>query len=258
MSKPKPPIPLEQQQWTDSCFLRLASLLGAGRLLDARVVLPTPEFFPDPYDRSDQSLQLMFSRVATLMQFNPNEIEVSLFADGQDLTHGLVPFYSGKTSAAGGLYFHRQSGKPHISVNEAELKDPIALVAVLAHELGHVILLRPGLINPDDPEMEPLNDLLTVFLGFGVFTANSAFRFEQHSDTFSQGWSARNLGYLSERVLGYALARFAYERGEKKPAWRSFLSVNIGSFMRQSATWLANAHESRLFAGAHTSGQPSP
>ena len=91
----------------------------------------------------------------------------------------------------------------------------MTLVAVLAHELGHVILLRPGLVDRKDPDMEPLNDLLTVFLGFGIFTANAAFRFEQHSDNRSQGWSARRTGYLSEQQFGYSLARFAYERGEK-------------------------------------------
>jgi len=54
--------------------------------------------------------------------------------------------------------------------------------------------------------MEPLTDLLTVFLGFGVFTANAAFRIEQHQDGRSQGWSARRQGYLSEEEFGYALA----------------------------------------------------
>lgn len=43
--------------------------------------------------------------------------------------------------------------------------------------------------------------------------------------TLSQGWSARRLGYLSEEQLGYALARFAFERGEGKPSWISFLAL---------------------------------
>jgi len=41
----------------------------------------------------------------------------------------------------------------------------MTLVAVLAHELGHVILLRPGLVDREEANMEPLNDLLTVFPG---------------------------------------------------------------------------------------------
>jgi hypothetical protein len=249
LSKPKLPITPERQHWVDNSFLRLAAPLGARRLLQATVVLPTPKHFPDPYDRSEVALQRMFHRVATQMQVNPADIEVTLFASGDDITRNLVPFYSGRTSGAAGLYHHNSADGPHISINENQLKDPMTLVAVLAHELGHIILLRPGLVDRDDPDMEPLNDLLTVFLGFGIFTANSAFRFEQHSDSTSQGWSARRLGYLSEEQFGYALARFAFERGEGRPAWTSFLSTNIAAYLRRSVAWLTTRREPRLFSG---------
>ena len=246
--KPKLPVTPEQQQWVDTSFQRLAALLGAHRLLQAIVVLPTAEHFPDAYDRSETALRRMLNRVAAHMQVDPLDVDVTLFASEDDLTRGLVPFYSGETSAAAGLYHHNPADKPHISINEAQLKDPMALVAVLAHELGHIILLRPGLIHRDDSEMEPLTDLLTVFLGFGIFTANAAFRFEQHTDNNSHGWSAQRLGYLSEEQFGYALARFAYERGEAKPSWTRFLSTNIASYLKRSAAWLASEHKSRLFS----------
>jgi hypothetical protein len=126
------------------------------------------------------------------------------------------------------------------------MKDPMTLVAVIAHELGHIILLRPGLVDRAEPDMEPLTDLLTVFLGFGIFTANAAFRFEQHQDGRSQGWSARRQGYLSEEEFGYALARFAYERGEMKPAWVSFLSTNVKTFTKRSIAWLAANREPQV------------
>ncbi len=245
--KPKLPITEEQQRWVDNSFLRLGSLLGSNRLFDATVVLPTPEHFPDPYDRSEASLQSMFHRVATQMRLNPAEIEVTLFVSGHDLSRGLILFFSGETSDAAGLYHHDPSAKPHISINEAQMKDPISLVAALAHELGHIILLRPKLVSRDDPDMEPLNDLLTVFLGFGIFTANSAFRFEQHSTDTSHGWSAQRQGYLSEELFGYALARFAYERGEIKPSWRAYLSTNIRSYRKRSTAWLVSRNEPRLF-----------
>lgn len=247
LTKPKLPITPEQRLRIDESFLRLAALLGAHRLLEAAVILPTPEHFPDPYDRSEASLQRLFHRVATQMQVNPNDVDVTVFTSEDGLTRELVPFYSGRTSGAAGLYHHNPADATHISINEGELKDPARLLAVLSHELGHVILLRPGLIDRDDPYMEPLNDLLTVFLGFGIFTANAAFQFEQHSDNASQGWSARRLGYLSEKELGYALARFAYERRETRPAWTSFLSTNVASYMKRCAAWLASNYEQRLF-----------
>jgi hypothetical protein len=248
LTKPKLPITPEQQRWVDSSFVRLAVLVGAHRLHQATVVLPTAEHFPDPYDRSEAALRIMFHRTATRMHVNPADVDVTLFASGDDLTRKLVPFYSGKSSGAAGLYHHDPADRPQISINEAQLKDPMALVAVLAHELGHIILLRPGLVDRKEPDMEPLNDLLTVFLGFGIFTANAAFRFEQHSDSTSQGWSAQRLGYLSEEQFGYALARFAFERGEGKPAWKSFLSTNVAGYMKHSAAWLTNRNEPRLFS----------
>jgi len=79
--------------------------------------------------------------------------------------------------------------------------------------------------------------------------SNAAFRFEQHSDNSSQGWSARRPGDLSEEQLGYALARFAFERSEGKPSWTSFLATNIASYLKRSAAWLASRHEPRLFSG---------
>lgn len=182
------------------------------------------------------------------MQVNPDDIDVTIFGLEHDVTRGLVPFFSGSNSGAGGFYFHDPTSRPHISVNEAELQDPMALVAVLAHELGHIILLRPGLVDHDEPDMEPLNDLLTVFLGFGIFTANAAFRFEQHTNNESQGWSIRRLGYLSEELFGYALARFAFERGEARPKWASFLATIVASYMKRSITWLEANDQRRLFS----------
>jgi hypothetical protein len=109
-----------------------------------------------------------------------------------------------------------------------------------AHELGHVILLRPGLVGRDEPDMEPLNDLLTVFHGFGVFNANSVFQFQQYTSYDRQGWSTRRLGYLSEQQFGYALARFATERGERSPAWAKYLNTNVGSYWKRSMGWIEN------------------
>lgn len=250
LTKPKLPITQEQRKWVDDSFVRLASFLGVQRLLQATVVSPTAEHFPDVFDGSEAALQRMFCRIATQMQVNPADVDVTLFASGHDLTRSLVPFYEGVHSAPGGLYHHDPNVRPHISINEIQLKDPMSLVAVLAHELGHIILLRPGLVDRTDSDMEPLNDLLTIFLGFGIFTANSAFRFEQHSDHRSEGWSNRRLGYLSEEQLGYALARFAFERHEGKPPWISLLAINVATYLKRSTAWLETNHEPRLFFGS--------
>lgn len=246
LGSPKLPISSEYQVWVDDSFRRLASLLGARRLLDATVFLPTAEHFPDPYDRSEASLRSMFDRIAKRMEVDPSGIELTIFAREYNLTRTLVPFFRGSDSGASGLYLD-DVDRLHISVDEGLLKDPVAVIAVLAHEIGHVILLRPGLVARDDPDMERLTDLVTVFLGFGVFSANSAFYFEQHNHYDSQGWSTRRLGYLPEEVYGYSLARFAYERGEGKPRWVSFLCTNVAAYMKRSLSWLSSRNEPHLF-----------
>jgi hypothetical protein len=226
----------------------LGKLLGTRRLLDATVILPTPKHFPDPYDGSAEALRLMVDRIATTMQVDPAKIDIDLFSSDHDLSETLVPFFSGKSSGAAGLYFHEPEDRQIIAINEAELKHPVPLVAVIAHEIGHILLLRPGLVKRDEPDMEHLNDLLTIFLGFGIFTANAAFQFSQFTSNDSQGWSTKRLGYLSEPMLGYALARFAHERHERRPDWASFVAGNISPYMKRSLAWLSDTEQPKLFS----------
>lgn len=233
-------------------------MIGATRFFNSDIVLPTAEYFPDRYERSEEALQAMFDRIARRMGLVPADIDVTLFASSDHLTKGLAPFYSSRASGAAGLYHHDPSARARIEIDESQMKDPMTLVAVIAHELGHIILLRPGLVDRAEPDMEPLTDLLAVFLGFGIFTANAAFRFEQHQDGRSQGWSARRQGYLSEEEFGYALARFAYERGEMKPAWVSFLSTNVKTFTKRSIAWLAANREPQLLVHSRRDRSAAP
>jgi hypothetical protein len=248
--KPKLPVTPEQMQWVDGGLVRLAEMLGSDRLLQASVMLPISEHFPDTYDRSETALGGILFRVASAMRVDPSDVEITLFAEDGDIVSKLVPYYSKKTAGAAGLYYHDPENRPRISVNENQLEDPTALVATLAHELGHILLLRPGLVDRDEADMEPLTDLLTVFLGLGVFTANSAFRFTQFSGIHTQGWSSRRQGYLPEEMFGYALARFAWERGEAKPKWADHLSTNVASYFKRSAAWIAANRVPRLITRA--------
>jgi hypothetical protein len=65
LTRPKLPIRLEQKKWVDDSFIRLATLLGAERVLQATVILPAPEPSPDFYDGSEVAGQAVFQRVTT-------------------------------------------------------------------------------------------------------------------------------------------------------------------------------------------------
>jgi hypothetical protein len=125
-----------------------------------------------------------------------------------------------------------------IGVERSKLDDPVALVATTAHELGHELLLGEGRVSSDTRDHEPLTDLLTVFMGLGIFTANSTIRDQGWSSGVMVGWTTSRLGYLDQRTFGYALARFANVRGESSPKWLKYLRPDVRAPFRQSIRYL--------------------
>jgi hypothetical protein len=172
------------------------------------------------------------------------------FDDEENPLLGLLPAYNSQHSGAAGLYFGAEhSGQFVLGIAISGLQRPGALVATICHELGHVHLLGYERLMSDETDHEPLTDLLTVYFGTGIFTANAAFEFTQWQDNYYQGWSARRLGYLSESMLGYALAAYAWLRGETNPAWQRHLGENILVYFEDSMHYLANTHDTTLAAG---------
>jgi hypothetical protein len=243
---PKLPVTEDDRLWVDEGFRRLEKLLGGRRMLEAKIVLPTAEDFPDPYDKTPAAAEKLLRRVCAYMKVDRQSIDFEVFADEKEELRKLLPeWHDSHGTHAAGLYTHDEGapeGREHsammVSIRSTQLGDPMRLVATIAHELGHVILLGSRLIDPRTPEHEPLTDLLTVFLGLGIFTANSAARFKQFQDERRQGWSMNRLGYLPEEVYGYALAKFALERGEMKPSWTRHLTTNVRSYFNRSLAWL--------------------
>jgi hypothetical protein len=209
-------------------------------MLDAVVILPVAEHFPDPYDGTDEAVDILFQRVCGYMRVDERNIDLEVFPDQADELHRVVPFWHGDSGGTAGLYISAtDQSRLVIAIRSSKLKNPLAVVATLAHELAHVILLGGNLVDRESQDMEPLTDLTTVFLGLGIFTANAAAQFEQHQDGRSQGWSMQRLGYLSEEMYGYALAKFAFERGEESPGWKKYLSTNVSAFYKRSSKWLS-------------------
>jgi len=247
---PKLPVTEEDRRWVDEGFKRLESVLGKDRMLRAKAVLPIAEDFPDRFDKTEAAANALFNRVCSYMGVNSESIEFGVYADEIEGLRELLPYWRnpGRNYAAG-LYFPQQHSdhtdsnqcnfKPLVAIKKSLLKDPLAAVATMAHEIGHVILLGGNLMDPQAPDHEPMTDLLTVFLGLGVFNANASARFTQRQSDRGYEWSMKQLGYLPEHVFGYALARFAKERGEDKPEWEPYLSTNVRSYFKSSRAWLA-------------------
>lgn len=219
---PRLPVTSEQKAWVDRRMDWLTQEFGESRLRAVRVIHPTPEFFPDPYHGKAEDLETMFRRVCEYMAVDSARIEPYLYCDeGPQLGPGLHI----ERERAAGLYHHGDIAR--IGIEAAQLTDPMSLVATIAHELGHVLLLGDGRISREEADHEPLTDLLTVFLGMGIFGANACFRDSAWSAAGWHGWRTSKLGYLPQPVWGYALALFALRRNEPSPDWLKHLRPDI-------------------------------
>ncbi|MGO9775315.1 MAG: hypothetical protein ACLPM3_01855 [Terracidiphilus sp.] len=237
--RPKLPVTEEERLWVDEGFRRLSRMLGSSRLQNAAVILPTDEFFPDPWDGSEDALKALFRRVCNYMGVNSSKVELAIIPDTSELLDALPTYSLSSENQPAGLHFGANTEEhPLVAVRNSLLKDPLAAVATLAHELGHVILIDGGHLQRDTEDLEPLTDLVTVYVGLGVFTANASRNFRKYQDDRREGWSMSRLGYLPETVFGYALAFFAKERGEEQPPWAKYLSTNLSAWFRQSERWL--------------------
>lgn len=218
---------------------------GEDKLSSAIVVLPTPEYFPDLFSGSEEDARTLVERVCGYMDVDFARLDLAFYRDDDREMRGSLPVYESSDKHFAGHYQKRR-GRFVISIEASQLRDPANLIATVAHEIGHVLLLGGGRVSPQEEDHEPLTDLLTVFLGMGIFTANAAFNFSHWRGGFSEGWQAERRGYLSEEMFGYSLALFAWIRGEHKPGWSKHLATNVRAYFKKSLDYLERTRDSRL------------
>lgn len=233
----KCPIDDETRLWVDESFEWLTINFEVGGVYDLPIFLPTNEFFPDVYDGSISSIDAMLKRVCGYIGVDFDSLVVKYTDDEETpMIHPLTT--EGKSRGTLGTYSIDEQGRQHITINTNKRGNPEMMIATMAHELTHAILIGEERIDPEMASMEPFTDLAVVFFGFGIFAANSAVIFEQWTNSQYQGWQVGGGGYLDEETFGYALARFALLRGETKPEWSSYLNTNVKHYLKQSIKFL--------------------
>lgn len=225
------PIGPDERQWIDWRMHWLTQEFGSERLRKSEVVLPTPQFFPDTYEATPEDVRGLLDRMCFYVGVDPATVEVSVYQHANLVRDGDWQ------RGADGLYVEAD-GVFHVAIEERTVNDPLALVATMAHELGHVLLLGHGRLPPDTEDHEPLTDLLTVFLGLGVITANAVIREEYRDVGHWARWSMKRSGYLTMPQYGYALAWFARARGEQHPDWAGALRLDVRTAFAQASAVL--------------------
>ena len=245
--KAKCPVTPNQKEWLEDSMLWLHGMLRTSTFCSSPTVVPNNEFFPMGYRPTKASANALLKRVAELMDVPASSILLRVYSERDRELDNTLPFVSRSSEgSAGHFQLKKHRGKYVIGVEESGLNNPFSLVATLSHELGHVILLGGGLLKASSEDHEFMTDLLTVYFGLGIFTANNAFEYSQWSSGFKTGWSAKRTGYLSESMFGYALALYARMKGDAKPSWATYLDRDIRAHFKQGVRYIHRSEDCQV------------
>lgn len=179
------------------------------QLKNASLVQPTAADFPlttpdDPV-RAQQVFEMVLAHCGMRgwdcdLVAQPRAMSTQLHEKGIYLDAG--------SSDPGGTFLETDTG-PIITYEPDFCSDLTVLIAVLAHEVGHLRLSRAAARRPWVPDAEePLTDLCAIAMGFGIFLCNTAVISESYEDGIKAGFRITRSGYLSERERAFALALF--------------------------------------------------
>ena len=73
--RPTCPCDPAAKRWVEESLQWLARQFGYHILLERPIILPTAEYFPDPWDGSPKAGRKMFLRVCEYMGVDPNTVD---------------------------------------------------------------------------------------------------------------------------------------------------------------------------------------
>lgn len=234
------PVDPQAKEWIEERLLWLRDEFGADDFYCGPVILPTPEYFPDPYDGSRKAVRMLFRRVCEYMGVEPELIKLKFFRPVGDSLFMVNDAGEAVPTEAAGLY-HGDV----IRVNENEAADPMSLVGTLAHELAHQRLLGEDRILSDVYDNELLTDLTVVFKGLGIFLANVP-RHWDGNHTYWPKTKLRKPEYMTSPMFGYALALIAWARGSTDLNWSRHLKSGVRSEFQQGLRFLEKTGDAKL------------
>lgn len=199
---------VETQNALIGALAELVRSRGAAPFLRAPLLEPNDRWFPDQWVPTAEGVATLARRLLGFAGLDRLKVEVVVFANEAELEGvvGQSGLPEGGHKGAAAWFAGIRDGCCIFGVDEEKLEDPIGVVAAMAHEVGHAFREFHGIVDDDHELEERLTDVTTVYLGFGILTANAAYRYRASGDYSYTQWSHERLGYLSEVDLAFLLA----------------------------------------------------
>lgn len=231
------------------CVAWIGREFGEDKLRDTDLILPTNPIFKRAGKTGADLAQHVLDQVKALagMQDWPCRLEEQAEDPKQQV--GEFTFVRGREQSPLGSFRvdARARAEPVITYNPKLVDDPQSLVATFAHELAHYLFATAQTDPPGGRALEEFaTDLGAIFLGFGLFTVNSSYRFEAFGDVYGQGWQSTGAGYLSGKDQAYALALFVRFVGADEKSALTFLEPRHQGPFRKSLKFLDRNPEAQI------------
>ena len=174
------------KEWVDKYLKVLTLQMERVRRIKWALFEPTPSFYEKLESGDD------------------NDLEEAATAIGRHMELSVIPSITYewglkmKPEAAGQIRY-MGSLRSQIQIPLFYVGKPLALGAILAHELTHEFLFSKGIMCTSEDELEQLTDLTSIAVGLGKLVLNGTF-----TEMVPSMGEGHTLGYLSPDLKAYA------------------------------------------------------
>lgn len=233
--KPKCPIKIEDKEWIESALNWINE--NVVNLATQPTIFPTKKYFDWDFRGKEKDAEFVLQKVGEYMHLDTSKIILNFYSE-ESIRLGQGTVTQREEGGTAGYYI-QENNNYEILIEVQQLKSPQSLIATIAHELSHYVLMGKINVYLEGDENEWLTDLLAIAYGFGIPIGNSKFSFGQwQSGDGWGGWQYSTQGYLPQQIIAYSMAVIEVKRTDEIPYWIDLMKKDFKEDMKRSMKFL--------------------